>query len=197
MSMIARSLAASVCVVSLVRVVSLAAQNPLSPPPVKPGLWETRMSQLDANGQEVPSPELAALAKMPPEMRAKMAEAMRARGVQLPDENGTMKACLSRETLDSGTWQQLASESGCTTTFSARSSSTWKWHSSCASLNAESDGETVFSGSESYRTKLTTTATVRGKTNTSTRIVQGKWLSAACGDIKPLTPPPPAPARGR
>jgi hypothetical protein len=195
MPMIARSLAASVCVVTLVRVVSLAAQNPLSPPPVKPGLWETRMSQLDANGQEVPSPEFAALAKMPPEMRAKMAEAMRARGVQLPDENGTMKACLSRETLDSGTWQQLASESGCTTTFSTRSSSTWKWHSSCASLNTESDGETVFSGSESYRTKLTTTATVRGKTNTSTRIVQSKWLGAACGDIKPLTPPPPA--RGR
>jgi uncharacterized protein DUF3617 len=195
MTMIARCLAASVCVVTLVRVVSLAAQNPVALPPVKPGLWETRMSQLDANAQEVPSPEFAALAKMPPEMRAKMAEAMRARGVQLPDENGTMKACLSRETLDAGTWQQLASESGCTTTFSTRSSSTWKWHSSCASLNTESDGETVFSGSESYRTKLTTTATVRGKTNTSTRIVQGKWLSAACGDIKPLTPPPPA--RGR
>jgi hypothetical protein len=61
---------------------------------VKPGLWETTISQLDANGHEVPSPELAALAKMPPEMRDKMAEAMRARGVQLPDENGAMKACL-------------------------------------------------------------------------------------------------------
>jgi len=197
MPMIARYLAAAVCIVSLGRVVSLAAQNPASPPPVKPGLWETRMSQLDANGHEVPSPELAALAKMPPEMRDKMADAMRARGIQMPDENGAMKACLSKETLDSGTWQQLASDSGCTTTFSTRSSSTWKWHSSCTSLNAESDGETVFSGSESYRTKLTTTATVNGKTNTTTRIVQGKWLSAACGDIKPLAPQPSAPARGR
>jgi uncharacterized protein DUF3617 len=197
MPTIARSLAAAVIVVSLVRVASLASQNPVSPPPVKPGLWETRMSKLDANGQEVPSPELAALAKMPPEMRAKMADAMRARGVQLPDENGTMKACLSRETLDAGTWQQLASESGCTTTFSVKSSSTWKWHSSCAALNTESDGDTVFSGSESYRTKVTTTTTVGAKTNSSTRIVQGKWLSATCGDVKPLTPPPAAPARGR
>ena len=32
---------------------------------MKPGLWETTISQLDANGHEVPSPELAALAKMP------------------------------------------------------------------------------------------------------------------------------------
>ena len=63
--MIARYLAASVCIVSLGRVVSLAAQNPVSPPPVKPGLWETTISQLDANGHEGPSPELAALAKMP------------------------------------------------------------------------------------------------------------------------------------
>lgn len=191
--MIARNLAGSVCIVSIAGVVALAAQNPV--PPVKPGLWETRMSQLDASGQEVPSPELAALAKMPPEMRAKMAEVMRARGVQLPEENGAIKACLSKETLDSGTWQQLASESGCTTTFSARSGSTWKWHSTCPSLHAESDGETVFDGSESYRTKVTTTATVNNKTTTTTRVVQGKWLSASCGDIKPLQPP--SPARGR
>jgi hypothetical protein len=180
------------CLVGIIGVVA-RAQNPV--PPVKPGLWETRMSQLDASGQEVPSPELAALAKMPPELRAKMAEAMRARGVQLPDDNGTIKACLSKETLESGTWQQLAAETGCTTTFSTQSSSTWKWHSTCASLHAESDGETAFSGPESYRTKVTTTATINGKTTTTTRIVQGKWINASCGDIKPLAPPPPA--RGR
>jgi len=101
-----------VCVVSLAGVASLAAQNSIPVPPVKPGLWETRMSQLDANGQEVPSPEFAALSKMPPEQREKMAEAMRARGVQLPDANGIMKACLSKESLDSGAWQQLAAQSG-------------------------------------------------------------------------------------
>lgn len=191
--MIARILLTAVCVAITVSVVSLAAQTP--GPPVKPGLWETRMSQIDANGQEVSSPELAALSKMRPEMRARMAEAMRARGVQLPDENGTTKTCLSKETLDSGTWQQLAAESGCVTTFSTRSSSAWKWHSACASLHSESDGETVFSGSESYRTKLTTTSSMSGKTTTTTRVVQGKWISASCGDIKPLTAP--TPARGR
>ena len=91
--------------------------------------------------------------------------------------------------FDSGKWQQMASETGCTTNYSTLSSTTWKWHSSCTTLKSESDGETTFSGAEGYRTKLTTTATVNGKTNTSTRIVQGKWIGADCGDIKPLTPP--------
>lgn len=115
--MTAKRLLIPMCVVSLAGMASLAAQNSIPVPPVKPGLWETRMSQLDANGQEVPAPELAALSKMPPEQREKMAQAMRARGVQLPDANGTMKACLSKR-LDSGAWQQLAAESGCVTTFS-------------------------------------------------------------------------------
>ncbi len=186
---ISKNLTVALIAVGLARVASLAAQNTLPVPPVKPGLWETKISQLDANGREVPSPELASLSRMPPEVRAKMAEAMRARGVQLPDENGVMKACLTKEMFESGAWQQVASESGCTTTFSTRSTSAWKWHSSCAALKAESDGETVFNGAEGYRTRVTTTATVNGTMNTSTRIVQGKWLGATCGDVKPLMAP--------
>src|SRR6476646_1625441 len=78
---IPKNLTVAMMAVAVARVVSLAAQNTLPVPPVKPGLWETKMSQLDANGREVPSPELAALSKMPPEMRDKMADAMRARGI--------------------------------------------------------------------------------------------------------------------
>jgi hypothetical protein len=42
---------------------------------------------------------------------------------------------------------------------------------------------------------VTTTSTIAGKTRTTTRIVQGKWIGAACGDIKPLIGPPSG--RGR
>ena len=102
----------------------------------------------------------------------------------------------TRETLDSPAWQQMAADTGCTTTYSERSSRAWKWHSTCPSMKSESDGETTFTGSEAYRTKLTSTVTVNGKTTTSTRIVQGKWLGAACGDVKPFAPPA-VPGRGR
>ena len=169
--------------------VLVAAAGPLPVPPVKPGLWEAKMSTLDAEGHEIARPEQAAFAKLSPEARARMAEAMRARGVSMPDSNGATKVCLTKEMFESGRWQQMASEMGCTTNYSTLSGTTWKWHSGCTALKSESDGEAVFSSAESYKTKVTTTATVMGKTNTSTRIVQTKWLGADCGDIKPFTPP--------
>jgi hypothetical protein len=168
---------------------AVAAAAPLPTPPVKVGLWEVRTAMLDADGHEVAPPEQAALARMSPEARARMAEAMKARGVSLPDANGASKVCLTKALFDSGSWQQLASDAGCTTSYSAQSATTWKWHSSCTTMKSESDGETVFSGAERYKTKVTTTVTVTGKTRTTTRVLEGKWISADCGDVKPLTPP--------
>src|SRR4051812_41055166 len=110
MRRVARSFTLSVVALTVAGAVLIGAQSPVTAPPVKPGLWETRMSQLDANGKEVASPELAALARMPAAQRAQMVEMMKGRGVQMPDENGVMKACLTRETLDSGAWQQIATD---------------------------------------------------------------------------------------
>jgi hypothetical protein len=155
---------------------------------VKAGLWEARMAALDVDGHEMVPPEQAALSRMSPEARARLADAMKARGVSMPDTNGATKACLTKEMFESGMWQQMASEMGCTTNYSTLSGTTWKWHSSCTAVKSESDGEAVFTSAESYRTKVTTTATAMGKTNTSTRIVHGKWLAADCGDIKPFAP---------
>src|SRR5262245_2872960 len=153
---------------------TFAAAGAVPVPPVKAGLWEVKMSMLDAEGHEVAPPEQAALARMSPEARARMAEAMKARGVSMPDASGVTKACLTKALFESGAWQQMAADSGCTTNFSTQSATTWKWHSSCTSLKSESDGETLFSGPEHYKTKVTTTATVAGKTKTSTRVLEGK-----------------------
>jgi hypothetical protein len=127
---------------------------------------------------------------MSPEARARMAEAMKARGVSLPDANGATKVCLTKALVESGAWQQLASDIGCTTTYSTQSATTWKWHTSCTKTKSESDGETVFSSGERYKTKVTTTTAVTGTPKTSTRILEGKWIGADCGDVKPLMPPP-------
>jgi len=189
MRVIAIHLAAA-SVLACVAVAAVAAMGALPTPPVKPGLWEARTSALDADGHEMVPPERAALSRLSPEVRERMAETMKARGLSMPDANGVTKVCLTKEMFDSGKWQQMASESGCTTSYSTLSSTTWKWHSSCTALKSESDGEAVFSSAESYKTKVTTTATAMGKTNTWTRIVQGKWLGADCGDIKPFTPTP-------
>ena len=189
MRLIAIRLAAASIVSGFVLVA--VAAGPLPVPPVKPGLWEARMSSLDADGHEMASPQQAALAKLSPEARARMADAMKARGVAMPDADGAIKLCFTKEMYESGRWQEMASEMGCTTNYSTTSSTAWKWHSSCTSLKSESDGEAVFNSAESYKTKVTTTATVMGKTKTSTRVVQAKWLGADCGDIKPFAPPAP------
>ena len=143
---------------------------------------------LDANGKETTPPEQAALANLPPEARARMEEMMKGRGLALPDASGAIKVCVTKEMFESGRWQQMASDAGCTTNFTTQKGSTWKWHSSCPSINSESDGETVFNSPESYRTSLRTTVTVRDKPTTSTRIVSSKWLAADCGDVKPIDP---------
>ena len=165
--------------------VLLVAAPPV--PPVKPGLWQVKMTSLDANGKELPSPQAAAMARMTPEAKARLAEAMKARGVMMPDDSGATKVCLSKETFESGDWQQIAEQSGCTTNYSSTTGSTWKWHTSCSGLKSESDGEIVVTNSENYRTKLTTTATVVGQQRTTTRVLQGNWLGADCGTIKPVT----------
>jgi uncharacterized protein DUF3617 len=180
--------AAASCVLSCLALGALAAGGPPPVPPVKPGLWETRSSMLDADGHEMERPEMAALSRMTPEVRARMAEAMKAQGVSMPDANGVMKACLTKEMFESGVWQQVAADAGCTTNYATSSSTAWKWHTSCTKLKSESDGGSSFTP-ESYRTQVKTTSTMTGKTNTSTRIITGKWLGANCGDVKPLTVP--------
>src|SRR5258708_26987829 len=154
MHLIAIRLAAS-SVLSCFALLAVAA-GPLPVPPVKPGLWEARMSALDADGHEIAPPEQGAWCRLSPEARARMADAMKARGVSMPDTNGATKVCLTKEMFESGRWQQMASETGCTTSYSALSGTSWKWHSSCTALKSESDRETVLNSPEAYRTKLMT-----------------------------------------
>ncbi|MEP6915149.1 MAG: DUF3617 family protein [Acidobacteriota bacterium] len=180
--------AAASCVLSCFALGAFAAGGPPPVPPVKPGLWEVRSSMLDADGHEMERPEMAAMSRMTPEVRARMAEVMKARGLSMPDASGVTKACLTKEMFESGAWQQMAADAGCTTTYSTSSSTAWKWHTSCATLKSESDGESAFTP-ESYRTQVKTTSAMTGKTNTSTRTIQGKWIGANCGDVKPFTPP--------
>jgi len=156
-------------------------------PPIKPGLWEVKTTMLDASGKPQVPPEQAAMANIPPEMRARMAEMMKARGVSMPDENGAMKVCMTKETMDSGKWQALAANVGCTTDYNTATANGWKFRSTCPSLKTESEGEVVFSNAENYTSKITTKSTLMGKESVNTRVMASHWLSASCGDVKPIT----------
>jgi len=184
-----RTVAARLAVLTaLGSLLSLArAAGSLPVPPIKPGLWEVKGSMLDASGKPQAPPEQSAMANMPPELRARMAEMMKARGVSMPDANGVIRICQTKETFDSGKWQSLAASAGCTSEYSVQSGSNWKFHSSCPKLKSESDGELVFTNAENYTSKVTTTSSLLGKQNTQTRVSTAHWLGANCGDVKPLT----------
>ena len=177
--------------------VALGAAPPV--PPLKLGLWEARTTARDADGKDILPPEQAAMAKMPPEARARMAEMMKARGMPMPDATGAIKMCLTKELLDTGRFQQMAADAGCTTTYSTQTATAWKWHSSCPALHVESDGEAAFTDT-SIRNTITSTVTSNGQARTTTRISTSKWLAADCGDVKPIDPnlfgaKPPRPPR--
>lgn len=149
--------------------------------PIKPGLWQIQMER-ETDGQKGPDMS-ERLKNLPPERRAQVEAAMKQRGID-PSGN-TMKVCQTREILDSSKFVNPISE--CKTTFSSRTGTLWKSHTSCPQNHLESDSEINFSGSESYQVKTTSTVQAGAQTKTTHTNSSGKWLSADCGDIKPMS----------
>jgi Protein of unknown function (DUF3617) len=149
--------------------------------PIKQGLWQTRIER-EVNGQKPPDMS-ERMKNMSPEARAHAEAVMKEHGID-PGADGVRKMCYNQEMIEQG---RLAEEqSNCKTNFSSRSTTSWKWHTSCPQLNYEGDGEAVFSDSENYVIKSSGVMTIAGKTRTSQSTTTSKWLSADCGDLKPL-----------
>jgi hypothetical protein len=167
---------------SLFAFCSAAVAQPVPAPPIKPGLWQV---QSDRAVDGKPAPDIGAhLKNLQPEVRKRMEAGMRARGIDIGTGDGTMKMCMTRESLDQGQWQ--GTQERCKTDFKTRSASVWTWHSSCSQPAAESDGEARFADAENYTVKSSTTLNVQGKTQTSTMALAAKWLGADCGDLPPM-----------
>ena len=149
--------------------------------PIKPGLWQIQMER-ETNGQK--SPDMSErLKNMPPERRAEVEAALKQRGIEA--SGNTVKVCQTREMLDQSKFVNPLPD--CKTTYSSRTNSSWKSHTGCSQNHLEIDSEMTFSGSESYSVKTTSTIQSGGQTKTTHMTRTGKWLSADCGDIKPLS----------
>ena len=157
-------------------------------PPIKPGLWQVQ-SQREVDGQRTQMPDMSEhLKNMPPEQRKQIEAMMKQRGVDMSGGSmNDMKICLSKDSVDPGQWER--NQGSCKTDYISRSSSTWKWHTSCREPVSETDGEAHFTGSDSYTVKTATTMTVQGQPRTSRMTLNSKWLGSDCGDLKPVTPP--------
>jgi hypothetical protein len=161
-----------------------AAAAPAQVAPIKPGLWQVQ-SEREINGQKAPDMS-ERLKNMPPERRAQIEAMMKKQGIDIG--GNTTKVCQTSEMLDSKKFANPVPD--CTTTFSSRTNSSWKAHTSCPQNHIESDVEIVFANPENYTVKSDSTIATDGQTRTSRMTMTGKWLSADCGDIKPLSTKP-------
>jgi hypothetical protein len=163
------------CVAALA---SLAAQAQVVP--LAPGLWEVTFERT-VDGQK--SPELGdRLKNMSPEQRQQMEAALKARGMDLTG-NG-MKICHTPETLNLKHFINRVKD--CKTNMLQSSGPVWKAHTSCPSMHMESDTVVTFDGKKSYTSKTSSVSERDGKARKSEIVTKGRWLAAACGDVKPL-----------
>jgi hypothetical protein len=156
------------------------AQTVMPTPPIKPGLWQIQMER-EVNGQKMPDMS-ERLKNMPPEKRAQFEAMMKQHGIQTG--GGPTQICYTRELLEHSPWADMQTD--CKPTFSSRTSSSWKWHTSCPKSGYEADGEAVFINSENYTVKSTSASKTGDKVHNSNTTMTGKWVSADCGDVKPL-----------
>jgi hypothetical protein len=168
---------------------------PSSAQSMKAGLWEINSKMISDN------PEMAAgmakmkeqMAAMPPEQRKMMEDMMAKRGVQMPGMNGdggiVTKMCMTKEMAARNEVPvQHDAHNDCTSTRTPGAGKTMKIAFTCTKPPSSGEGELSFSDA-SYAMKMKMSSNRKGKPETMTMDVAGKWLGSDCGDIKPFALP--------
>lgn len=151
-----------------------------TPLAVKPGLWEMTSDMQHSGAPPIP-PE--ALAKMSPEQRQKVEQAMQ--GAMGP-QHRVDKHCVTAEDIKKGFDRMDETSRGqCTQKVTASSTTLHAGTFSCAGQGNRSGSYRVEAKSpESVVANWNMTMTRGADTMTMKNDMQGKWLGADCGDLK-------------
>jgi hypothetical protein len=155
-----------------------------------PGLWEHSFSINSQSGQmeQAFKQMQEQLAKMSPEERKMMEDMMAAQGIGISSDGAVtkVKVCMTQEEIDKGDLPQP--DEDCKQEILEQTKNTFKIKFSCATNPPSSGtGEVVFSNPKNYSGKSTFVTEVDGKKETMGMTQNGKWLSADCGHIKPVS----------
>lgn len=181
-----KSYYALIALVTFALSTSALAQN------LKPGLWEMTHNVKSASGELEKGRALSQqqMANMPPEQRRMMEEAMAKHGVQMGTGPGpmSMKTCLTKEMVERN--EMPVQHGNCKTTKQQRTGNTMKVVYMCTKPPSTTEGEYTFHSPEAFTMKMTVNTTIGdGRRDTMTVDGSGKWLSADCGKLKPVSPP--------
>ena len=156
---------------------------------MQPGLWETTVQMKSQSGEmeKAMAQAQAAMAKMTPEQRKQMEAMMGKNGMAMGGAPNTVRMCISPE---QAAMRQIPARDGCTHAMQ-HSGNTTRMQFNCAG-NPPSTGEGQFTllNPKAYDGEFTFTTQRKGQPEVMQMKQSGKWLSADCGGIKPITVPP-------
>ena len=157
---------------------------------IKPGLWEVQTKVEGAEMSEAMAQMREGMASMSAEERKIMEDMMAKKGMSLTSKAGggiVAKTCLSKEMV-ARNQMPIQQQGDCTTTVTEKNSSGMKMRFVCAQPPSTGDGQITYKGDLAYTMKMVIKSTNQGRTETSTVVADGKWISGDCGGLKPMQP---------
>lgn len=159
------------------------AADEFKPLDVKTGLWENTVTN-QMSGQ-LPIPE-DALARLTPEQRAKLEEAMKARSSRGP-QTTTRKSCVTKDQLNKAMTFDQDKRNNCKSTLVRSSSSEQDIRMECNESGVQANATVHIQALSSENVKGTVQVTASGGGNkmNSQSSFSAKWLGSDCGNVKP------------
>jgi hypothetical protein len=180
---------------TLVPIVVLAcacAALPAGAQTMKPGLWSlsNTMTSNDPQLAQAMSAMQQHMANMSPEQREQMQKMMQQNGVQLDIGAGgavQTKLCMTREMAERKEFP--VQQGDCKQTFTQQSSTRGRITFACTKPKVSGEGEVTADSDTSYRAHMKIKSEEQGRDQIVDMNVTGKWLSADCGNIRPIPIP--------
>ena len=178
----------SICSGALLLAAAALPAQDVKPFDIKVGLWETSTTT-EMSGMAMPNmPQIPpeALARMPPEQRARIEAMMKGRGGS-PNAM-TVKSCMTKESLDRGALFNQQDKS-CTMKVVSSTPSKQVMHMDCTRDNNHMTGDMTVERVDAEHAKGNMVMKSEGEHAMNMKMsFQTKWLSADCGDVKPVSP---------
>lgn len=147
---------------------------------IKAGLWDMQM-QNSLNGKALPD-VVQMMAKMPPEARQTMQNAMRQDNSSVRfGANGNMQHCLTAEQIAKNDLMAQDPKNPCAITVLNQSKTLLKISIDCKQPKANGIVETTVQNGESYTSVSDLNMIQGGQSMRLQSTVKGKWLGADCG----------------
>jgi hypothetical protein len=171
---------------------AVATALPAGAQTMKPGLWSlsNTMTSSDPQVSQAMAAMQQQMANMSPEQRQQMQKMMRQNGVQLDVGAGgalQTKMCMSREMAERKEFP--VQQGDCKQTFTQQSSTRGRIAFSCTKPKVSGEGEVTADSDTSYRAHMKIKSEEQGRNQVVDMDVTGKWLSADCGNIRPIPIP--------